>query len=205
MNLTKISRGISFDEDAWLKPYIELNTKLRIEASSEFEKDFFKLMNNSVFGKTMENIRNRVDIRLRTDDKSAKKLVSKPNYERTIIFSEDLVHMKKTELVFNKPVYLGMSILDISKTLMHDSHYNYIKKKYGPKAKFLMTDTDSLMYEIHTEDFFEDIREDIKEKFDTSNFKNSKLPRLNKKVPGMIKDEAGGKIISEFVGLRAKS
>ena len=127
MNLTKISRGISFDEDAWLKPYIELNTKLRIEASSEFEKDFFKLMNNSVFGKTMENIRNRVDIRLRTDDKSAKKLVSKPNYERTIIFSEDLVHMKKTELVFNKPVYLGMSILDISKTLMYDFHYNYIK------------------------------------------------------------------------------
>jgi len=91
---------------------------------------------------------------------------------------------------------------------MYDFHYNYIKKKYGPKAKLLMTDTDSLMYEIHTEDFFEDIREDIKEKFHTSNFEKyhlSKLPRLNKKVPGMSKDEAGGKIISEFVGLRAKS
>ena len=122
----------------------------RTEASSEFEKDFFKLMNNSVFGKTMENIRNRVDIRLRTGDKSAEKLVSKPNYERTTIFTEDLlaVHMKKTELVFNKPVYLGMSILHISKTLMCDFHYNYIKKKYGPKAKLLMTDTGSLMYEI---------------------------------------------------------
>ena len=83
MNLTKIRRGISFDEDAWLKPYIELNTKLRIEASSEFEIDFFKLVDNSVFGKTMENIRNRVDIRLRTDDKSAEKLVAKPNYEPT--------------------------------------------------------------------------------------------------------------------------
>jgi len=107
---------------------IELNTKLRTEASSEFEKDFFKLMNNSVFGKTMENIRNGVDIRLRTDEKSAEKLVSKPIYERTTIFSEDLVavHMKKTELVFNKPVYLGMSILDISKTLMYDFHYNYM-------------------------------------------------------------------------------
>jgi len=115
------------------------------------------------------------------------------------------VHMKKTELVFNKPVYLGMSILDISKTLMHDFHYNYFKKKYGPKAKLLMTDTDSLMYEVYTEDFFEDIRENIKKKFDTSNFENSKLPRLNKKVPRMFKDEAGGKIISEFVGLRAKS
>jgi len=88
---------------------------------------------------------------------------------------------------------------------MYDFHYNYIKKKYGPKAKLLMTDTDSLMYEIHTEDFFEDIREDIKEKFDTSSFEISKLPRLNKKVPGMLKDEAGGKIISEFVRLCAKS
>ena len=149
----------------------------------------------------MENIRNRAYIRLRTDDKSAEKLVSKPNYERTTIFTEDLVavHMKKTELVFNKP------ILDISKTLMYDFHHKYIKKNYGPKAKLLMTDTDSLMYEMHTEDFFKDIREDIKEKFDTSSFENSKLPRLNKKVPGMFKDEAGGKIISEFVGLLAKS
>ena len=108
-------------------------------------------------------------------------------------------------MVFNKPVYLGMSILDISKTLMYDFHYNYIKKKNGPKAKLLITDTDSSMYEIHTEDFFEDIRKHIKEKFDTSNFENSKRPRLNKKVPGMFKDEASGKIISEFVGLRAKS
>ena len=144
---------------------------------------------------------------LRTDDKSAEKLVSKPNYERTTIFTENLIpmHMKKTELVFNKPVYLGMSILDISKTLMYYFHYNYIKKKYGPKAKLLMTGTDSLMYEIHTEDLFEDIRKHIREKFNTSNFENSKLPRLNKKVPGMFKDEAGGKIISEFVGLHAKS
>ena len=120
--------------------------------------------------------------------------MAKPNFDHCTVFNEDLVtvHMKKTELVFNKPVYLGMSILDISKTLMYDFHYNYIKKKYGPKAKLLMTDTDSLMYEMHTEDFLEDIREDIKEKFDTSNFENSKLPRLNKKVPGMFKDEAGG-------------
>jgi len=85
--------------------------------------------------------------------------------------------MKKAELVFNKPAYLGISILDLSKTLMYDFHYNYIKKKYGPKAKLLMTDTDSLMYEIETDDFFEDIREDIKDKFDTSNIENYSLPR----------------------------
>ena len=121
LNLIKIHRGISFNEEPWMKPYIELNTKLRTKASSEFEKDFFKLMNKrrqwKIFGKTMENIRNRVDIRLETDGKSAEKLAAKPNYERTTIFNEDLiaVHMKKTELVFNKPVYLGMSILDLSK------------------------------------------------------------------------------------------
>ena len=167
-------------------------------------------MNNSVFGKTMENIRNRVDIRLRTDDKSAEKLVSKPNYERTTIFTEDLVavHMKKTELVFNKPVYLVMSVLDLSKTLMYEFHYSYIKKNFGSKANLLFTDTDSLCYEIETEDFFKDISTDDQEKFDTSNFSlnhASSIPiGINKKVLGKFKDEAGGEIITEFVGLRAK-
>ena len=94
---TKIHRGISFKEEPWMKSYIELNTKFRTEASSEFDKDFFKLMNNSVFGKTMENIRNRNDVRLQTEKKFAEKLASKPNYGRVTIFSEHLiaVHMKK--------------------------------------------------------------------------------------------------------------
>ena len=117
--------------------------------------------------------------------------------------------MKKTELTFNKPVYLGMSILDLSKTLMYDFHYNYIKQKYGDKAKLLFTDTDSFMYEIQTEDFYKDIREDVKHKFDTSDYPPnhpSGIPSgVNKKVLGMLKDEAAGKVIDEFVGLRAKS
>ena len=116
--------------------------------------------------------------------------------------------MKKTKLVFNKPVYLRMCILDLSKTLMYDFHYNYIKRKYGDKAKLLFTDTDSLMYEIQTEDFYKDISEDVKHKFDTSNYPPnhpSGIPSgFNKKVLGMFKDEAGGKVIDEFVGLRAK-
>jgi len=166
-------------------------------------------MNNSVFGKTMENIRNRVDVRLRTSEKSAEKLVMKPNYERTTIFSEDLIaiHMKKTELVFNKPVYLGMLILDISKTLMFDFHYTYMKVKYGDDCKLLMTDTDSLMYEVKTKDFCKDIKEDVQERFDISNFPqnhSSRFLRMNKKVPGKFKDECGGEPISEFCGLRAK-
>jgi len=148
LKLTKIHRGISFFEDAWLKPYIDLNTQLRNKASNKFEIDFFKLMNNSVFGKTMENIRNRVNVHLVNSQKSLKHYSAKPNFHHLATFDENLVavNMKKTELVFDKLVYLGMSILDISKALMYDFHYNYVKKKYGSKAKLLMSDTDSLMY-----------------------------------------------------------
>ena len=155
LKFTRINRGIKFVESEWLKTYIDLNTNLRAKAKNNFEKDFFKLMNNSVFGKTMENIINRVNIKLVNDRDKAKKLAFKPNFKHLNIFCEDLiaVHMKKTSLIFNKPVYLGMCILDLSKTLMYDFHYNFIKNKYGNKAKLLFTDTDSLMYEIETEDF----------------------------------------------------
>jgi len=113
LKLKKVHRGIVFNENARLKPYIEFNTNFRSKAQNEFEKDFFKLMNNSVFGKTMENIRNRVNIRLVNNQKSLKKCAAKANFDHCTVFSENLVavHMKKTELVFNKPVYLGMSIL----------------------------------------------------------------------------------------------
>ncbi|XP_020912011.1 uncharacterized protein LOC110249773 [Exaiptasia diaphana] len=210
LKVTKIHRGITFEESDWLKPYIDLNTNLRAKATNDFEKDFFKLMNNSVFGKTMENIRNRVDIRLVTNETQAKKLISKPNYQHRTIFCENLaaIHMKKTKLVFDKPVYLGMSILDLSKTLMYGFHYNYIKPKYGEKAKLLFTDTDSLAYEIETEDFYKDISKDIQAKFDTSNFPKDHPSGIevgvNKKVIGKFKDEAGGQQLTEFVGLRAK-
>lgn len=115
--------------------------------------------------------------------------------------------MGKTELVFNKPIYVGMSILDLSKNLMYDFHYNYIKPKYGNKARLLFTDTDSLMYEIDTDDFYQDIENDIKTKFDTSNYPedhNGIKQRVNKKVIGIMKNETAGQEITEFVGLRAK-
>ena len=210
LKLTNIHSGIKFKESPWLEKYISLNTKLRTEAKNEFKKDFFKLMNNSVFGKTMENIRNRVDIKLVNNKKQAEKLSAKPNFKHCNIFSEDLVaiHMKKTKLDFDKPVYLGMCILDLSKTLMYDFHYNYIKQKYGDKAKLLLTDTDSLMYEIQTEDFYKDINGDVKDRFDTSGYPPghpSGIPSgFNKKVLGMFKDEVNGNVIDEFVGLRAK-
>ena len=212
--ITKIHRGITFEEEPFMKQYIDLNTDLRTKAKNEFEKDFFKLMNNSVFGKIMENIQKHVDVRLITTKKEALKLSRKPNYERNTIFDEKLiaVHMKRTKLFYNKPVYLGMCILDLSKTLMFQHHYDYIKPMYKDKAKLLMTDTDSLIYEIETEDFYQDIAADVERMFDTSEF-DKDHPAIkdfgfkvgkNKKVIGMFKDETGGKQIEEFVGLRPK-
>ena len=210
MKLKKIHRGIKFVESEWMKSYIDKNTNLRAMAKNNFEKDFFKLMNNSVFGKTMENLRNRVDVRLVNTKEKLRKLVAKPNFKSRKIFNENLVsvHMSKTSLLMNKPIYLGMCILDLSKIIMYDFHYNYIKSKYVDKAKLLFTDTDSLMYEIETEDFYKDISGDVKDRFDTSDYPENHPSGIptgeNKKVLGMMKDEVAGKIIKEFVGLRSK-
>ena len=208
LKLKKIHRGIKFNERPWLKDYILLNTDLRTNGTTNFEKDFFKLMNNSVFGKTMENIQNRVDVRLVTNPDDLGKLAKKTHFDRANIFTEKLVafHMHKTTINLNKPIYLGMSILDLSKTLMYDFHYNYIKEIYGSQANLLFTDTDSLCYEIKTQNFYKDISKSIANWFDTSNYpKGHELQSdKNKKVIGMMKDEAGGKQISEFVGLRSK-
>ena len=210
MKLTRVHKILQFTQKEWMKPYIDLNTSLRAKAKNDFEKDFFKLMNNSVFGKTMENIRNRVDVRLINTREQAEKLVVKPNYEDRTIFDANLVaiHMKKTKIKFDKPIYVGLCILDLSKTLMYDFHYNYVINKYGDRQKLLFTDTDSLAYEIKTEDFYQDIKDDVEAKFDTSNYPSSHTSGIktgcNKKVIGMMKDECGGEQISEFVGLRAK-
>ena len=213
LKITKIHRGIKFEESAWLEEYINLNTKVRIEAKksgNNLEVDFFKLMNNSVYGKTLEITRNRVDIRLISSDKVAQNIAAKPNYDHCTIFDENLnaVHMKKTKVYFNKRVYLGMSILDLSKSLMYDFHYNYIKTKYGDKAKLLFTDTDSLAYEIRSKDFYKDINPDIEKRFDTGDYQTNHPSEiktgLNSKVLEMFKDEAGGKQIGGCVGLRAK-
>ena len=211
LKITKIHRGITFQESAWLKDYIDMNTRLRMKSKNNFESNFFKLMNNSVFGKTIENIRKRTDIKLVTTEREVEKYIYKPNYTHRTTFSDNLVaiHMSRTKLYFNKPVYLGMCILDLSKTLMYEFHYEYINRKYGNKAKLLFTDTDSLMYEIETEDFYKDISPDVRAKFDTSNYPKEQPSGIetgvNKKVIGLMKDEAGGEIITKFVGLRAKN
>ena len=155
-----------------------MNTKLKTEAKNDFEKDFLKLMNDAVFGKTMENVRKHRDIKLVTTDKRRNQLVSEPNYHTTKYFSENLlaIEMKKTKVKMNKPVYLGMSILDISKTLMYEFWYDYIKPKYQDRAKLCYMDTGSFVIHIKTEDFYEDIANDVEKWFDTSNYENDKRP-----------------------------
>ena len=210
MILKKVHQGIKFYQSPWMEPYIRKNTDLRKSASNAFEKDFFKLMNNSVFGKTIENIRKRQNVILVDKRKLALNLSTKPNFDRATIFDENLIacHLKKTEVYFNKPIYVGQAILDLSKTLMFDFHYNYIRKKYGDKAELLFTDTDSLMYLIQTEDVYHDFSKDIKKKFDTSDYPENHPSGIktgvNKKVIGKFKDEAAGKQITQFVGLRPK-
>ena len=155
-------RIIRFEQFPWLKPYIDLNTELRAQATTDAEKDFYKQMNNSV--ETMENIHSRVDVRLLNSEKQALKLVAKPNFDRLVVFNENLatVHMERT--------ILGAYILDISKLLMYKFHYGFIREMDGDNARLLFTDTDSLAYEIQTEDFYKYITPHIQEKFDTLNY-----------------------------------
>ena len=193
--LEDVHRVIKFNQEAWLNPYIDMKTKFRKEAKNDFEKYFFKLMNNSVFGKTMESVRKHRDIKLVTTEEKRIKLVSEPNYHTTKRFSENLlvIEMKKTKVKMNKPVYFGMSLLDVSKMLMYEFQYDYIKPKYKDKAKLCYMDTDSFIINTFTEDFFEDINHDVERWFDTSNYdENDKRPLqigVNKKVIGMFRDE----------------
>lgn len=170
-------------------------------------------MNNSVFGKTLEDVFKRKDIRLLThwDDIGNKfgvnRYVSKPNFHFRSVFRENAVQMNRLSIKYDKQIYVGFCVLELSKTLMYDFHYCYMKKKYDRKVELLYTDTDSLLYEIETEDFYNDIKKDVNDKFVTSDFSidnQYSLPLKNKKVLGMMKMECCNQTISEFIGLRAK-
>ena len=207
--LKKVHRVIQFNQEAWFKPYIDMNTELIKQAKNDFEKDSYKLKNNSVFGKTMENVRKHIDIKLVTTDKRRNQSVSELNYHTTKWFSENLlaIEMKKTKVKMNKPVYLGLPILEISKTLMYEFWYDYIKPKYGDNVKLCYIDTDSFIMHITTENFYKDIANDVEKRFDISNYEvNRPVPTgKSKKVIGLTKDELGGKIMTEFVALRPKT
>ena len=149
-----------------------MNTKLRMQTENDFDKAFFKLANNAVFGKTMENVRNHRDIKIVTSEKRRSILVSEPNYHSTKYILEDMliIEMRKVEVKMNKLIYLVQAILDISKILMYKFWYDYIKSKYGDNARLCCMDTDSFVIYIKTEDFYKDIADDVERWFDTSNY-----------------------------------
>jgi hypothetical protein len=207
MIVTKVHRVISFDQSAWMKKYIDFNINMRCQAKNEFEKNFFKLMNNSVFGKTMENVRKHINVTLVQNKRQLLRLTAKPNFKSFKIISKDLisVHTSKTEVALLKPVYVGASILDISKVFMVKFHYDKIKQTYGDKVKLLMTDTDSFIYHITTPDLYADIALDL-ESYDTSQYPvdHPAYSLANGGQLGKMKDEMKSVPIKEFVGLRAK-
>ena len=192
-----------------MKTYIDFNTQLRTKATNDFEKDFFKFMNNAVFGKTMENIRRHRNIKLITNEEKYLKTVMKPIFKSGVLLGENLMgcEMGKIKVVTNKPIYLGQAILDLSKIVMYEFRYDYMKQKYNDdRIQLCYMDMDSLVYSIKTEDFYADIADDVPTRFDTSGYiPDRPLPiGLNKKVIGLMKDELGGAIMTEFIALRPK-
>ena len=207
MTVKKVHRVLAFNQSPWLKPYIDFNTNKRKLATNAFEKDFFKLMNNSVFGKSFESIRRRILVELLTNEEKVRKRVASPTFESFRLFPNDLVaiHRRKTKLLLNKPIYVGFCVLELSKVIMYDFHYNFIKDIYGQRAKLLFTDTDSLTYEIQTDDLYDDMAHSL-DFFDTSDYPSDHFlhSTINKKVLGKFKDECNGNPVQEFVGLRSK-
>ena len=207
LKLKNTSRN-RINQSQLLKQYVEFSTQKGTEAEKNGDKDrkiLYKLMNNAVYGKAMENLRNRIDVKLARNKKDYLKWTSKPSYISHKIFDNDLVAIRKNKvtLTLNKPAYIGMCILELSKVLMYEFHYDYIKNKYGNNSKLLFTDANSLMYEIKTEDVYKDFSND-KEMFDFSNYsaKSKCYDNSNKLVVGKMKDETAGVAIEEFVGLK---
>ena len=231
--VVKVYRGIEYEEEAWLKPYIEFNNAKRSQTTVEFERDIYKKKNNSVFGKTMEDVRKYQNFHLVKTEKLFKKYTERPDFKSIIMYGDyddpNLfgIWSNKTEVYLNKPIYLGTTILDLSKLQMNELHYDVMKKQFGTRCKLLMSDTDSLVYEIQSDDLNTELQS-ISRHFDFSNLKVSAKDALkkclsvegwrldgdtyyhplydktNKDHLGLLKDDVKGRIIAEFVGLRAK-
>ena len=215
IKLKRIVKCIEFRQKSFLEPYIALNTNLRKQAKTDFEKDFYKLMNNSVFGKTMEDVRNRINYELTTNEERAKKLLNHPAFKlRHIIKPETendfgIIGVEKTKAVvrLNKPIYCGFTILELSKNHMQKFLYDTLKPFYGNRVRLAYTDTDSFILEIETDDVYDDfLKPELKEHMDFSDYPETHkcFNTTNKKVLGKFKDEENGKIIKEAICLKPK-
>ena len=206
IKVTKIHSLISFNHKAWLKPYIDFNTEMRTKTDNDFEKDFWKLMNNAFYGKTMENISNRCMVELTNTPEILKRLASKDNFKDIIDFNGDFkaVLLNYKSMYFHKPIYLGMCVLDYSKLVMYKFYYDTIEK-YFPYNEILYCDTDSMIINIYTEDLYKDL-EQIKDYLDKSDYpKDHPLYSVdNKKAIGKFKDELNGKAMTTCIGIRSK-
>ncbi|KAL4126069.1 hypothetical protein QTP88_010300 [Uroleucon formosanum] len=200
-----------FDQSDWLKKYIELNTEMRKKAKNNFEKDFFKLLNNAVFGKTMESMRRRINIELVSSEKRLQKLINRTTFKHCTTYDETLnaVSLENKIIDFCKPIYIGFAVLETSKTFMYDYHYEVMQAHYGSKINLMYTDTDSLVYYIQTDDFYKDLENNsnLHDRMDTSDLPQDHPCYISerKKIPGLFSDETKGEVMTHFCALRAKS
>ena len=208
LKLKKIHRIISFKQSNFLKPYIDFNTEKRKQSKTDFEKDLFKLMNNAVYGKTMEDVRKHTEFDLVSTPERFQKCVNSPTYKARHIINENLVGVEKEKAVveLNKPIYMGLSILDYSKVHMYSFYYDVLKPKYQDDIKLVYTDTDSFVIQVMTDDLFRDFK-DLSDYMDFSDYPKShpNYDASNKKVLGKFKDELSSKIMTHFIGLKPKS
>ena len=207
LKLKKIHRAIKFSQKEILKPYIEFNTEKRKNANNDFEKDVYKLMNNAVFGKTMEDKRKHLDFEIVSDETRFMKCVNNPSFKHSHIISDNLVGVEKqkAQLKLDKPIFIGMSVLDLSKQHMYKFYYDVMKPKYGDNIRMVYTDTDSFVFHTKTDDIYKDLH-DIKDEMDFSDYPiyHKCYDTTNKKTLGKFKDECSSKIITGFIGLRPK-
>ncbi|XP_026821725.1 LOW QUALITY PROTEIN: uncharacterized protein LOC113560165 [Rhopalosiphum maidis] len=207
----KVHRVLEFSQSDWLAKYIQMNTEMRKKARNKFEKDFFKLMNNAVFGKTMQSKRKEMKMEMVSCEKRLQKLINKTIFKHGIYYNDNLtaVTLENKIITFDKPIYIEFAVLDISKTLIYDYHYNVLQKHYGENIKLMYTDIDSLVYQIMTVDFYEDLLENpnLMNRLDTTDLPPTHpcYTTAKKKVPGFFSDELKGHTMTEFCALRAKS
>ena len=207
LRIRRIHRALRFQQSAWLQPYVALNTALRQAATNKFEVELYKLMVNAVYGMSLQNVRKHINIKLVSNPKTYTKYVAKTNFSDRTWYKKDLamLQMRRVKIVLDKPVYIGMCILDYSKMWMYGFHYRMLDMYGLNRIRLLYMDTDSLIYDIRTADAYRDMM-DHKEEFDTSNYPQDHFcyDNSNAMVLGKFKDEAKGVPIKEFIGLMAK-